>query len=82
MSEPRNCSSEELEKQKKASGCQEAEKAADPKPAKKRGRPKKADAAPAPTPEELEKQTLEKLKAEAAAQVDQTSPEIEAEETL
>ena len=82
MSEPRNCSSEELEKQKKASGCQEAEKAADPKPAKKGGRPKKADAAPAPTPEELEKQTLEKLKAEAAAQVDQTSPEIEAEEAL
>lgn len=90
MSEPRNCSPEELEEQAKEYCCPEGEEsakpegeqAADQKPAKKRGRPKKADAAPAPTPEELEKQILEKLEAEAAAQVDQTSPEIEAEEAL
>lgn len=109
MSELRICSPEELEEQAKEYSCPEGEEgtkpegeqAAEQNPAKKRGRPKKADAAPALSKEEKkeqerkkkeeqkrkereerEKQTLEKLKAEAAAQVDKTSPEIEAEEAL
>ena len=109
MSEPRICSIEELEEQEKEYSCPEGEEgtkpegeqSADQKPAKKRGRPKKADAAPALSKEEKkeqerkkkeelerkereerEKLTLKKLEEEAAAQVDQTSPEIEAEEAL